>query len=101
MRWPGSVSRVPRRRSPSSVLAVTVTGCGGSSAPHVRAPSTSPATTAAAQRFLERYVTADGRVIRRDQGGDVVSEGQAYGMLIAEVAGRPAVADAVWRWTAQ
>ena len=39
----------------------------------------------AADRFLAGYVTGDGRVIRRDQGGDIVSEGQAYGMLIAEV----------------
>ena len=85
----------------SLVLAVTMAGCSGSSTPPVRTPSTSAATAAAAQRFLERYVTADGRVVRHDQGGDIVSEGQAYGMLIAEVAGRPAVAEAIWRWTAQ
>ncbi len=44
-------------------------------------------------------MTADGRVIRHDQGGDIVSEGQAYGMLIAEVAGRPGVAHTIWSWT--
>ena len=53
----------------------------------------------AADRFLSRYVAGDGRVIRHDQGGDIVSEGQAYGMLVAEVAGRPALARTIWSWT--
>jgi endo-1,4-beta-D-glucanase Y len=66
-------------------------GCVG--APHRAAAS------AAADRFLHRYVTSDGRVIRHDQGGDIVSEGQAYAMLIAESAGRPEVARTVWSWT--
>ena len=52
-----------------------------------------------AKRFLAHYVTADGRVIRHDQGGDIVSEGQAYGMLIAEAAGEPAIARTIWSWT--
>ena len=53
---------------------------------------------AAAQRFLERYVEADGRVVRHDQGGDTVSEGQAYAMLLAVAAGDEDrfVAAAVW-----
>jgi Glycosyl hydrolases family 8 len=59
----------------------------------------SPSTTAAATRFLNRYVTSDGRVIRHDQGGDIVSEGQAYAMLIAEVAQRPALVRTIWSWT--
>jgi hypothetical protein len=29
-----------------------------------------------AQTFLSRYVADDGRVVRQDQGGDTVSEGQ-------------------------
>jgi endoglucanase len=37
----------------------------------------------AGRDFLDHYVEGDGRVVRRDEGGDVVSEGQAYGMLIA------------------
>jgi endoglucanase len=44
-------------------------------------------------------VTSDGRVIRHDQGGDIVSEGQAYAMLIAEVARRPAALRTIWSWT--
>ena len=59
----------------------------------------SPSTRTAADRFLARYVTSDGRVIRHDQGGDIVSEGQAYAMLIAEVAQRPALVRTVWSWT--
>lgn len=53
----------------------------------------------AAATFLSRYVTADGRVLRRDQGSDIVSESQAYGMVIAELAGRPATVRSIWQWT--
>ena len=38
-------------------------------------------------------------MIRHDQGGDIVSEGQAYAMLVAEVAGRPALVRTIWSWT--
>ena len=41
----------------------------------------------AGQKFLDEYVEPDGRVVRRDEGSDVVSEGQAYGMLIAVAVG--------------
>jgi endoglucanase len=59
----------------------------------------SASTRAAAARFLAGYVASDGRVIRHDQGGDIVSEGQAYGMLLAQVAGRPALVRTIWSWT--
>jgi endo-1,4-beta-D-glucanase Y len=54
---------------------------------------------AAAQAFLTRYVEADGRVVRRDQGGDTVSEGQAYAMLLAAAIGDRTRFDRVWGWT--
>ncbi len=57
------------------------------------------AATDAAGHFLQAYVSADGAVIRYDQGGDVVSEGQAYGMLLAELDGKPAIALQIWGWT--
>jgi endoglucanase len=38
-------------------------------------------------------------VVRLDQGGDTVSEGQAYGMLLAEVAADPAAFRRIWDWT--
>jgi endoglucanase len=86
------------------VLALTpiMTACGTTAITHSPAPAALPstATRAAAERFLAGYVTSDGRVIRHDQGGDIVSEGQAYAMLIAEVAQRPALVRTIWSWTA-
>jgi endoglucanase len=76
-------------------LCLTASGCASSS----RSPR-SPSGSGTAARFLDRYVSSDGRVIRRDQGGDIVSEGQAYGMLIAELAARPSVVRTIWSWTA-
>lgn len=73
-------------------LAATLAGVAGCSA----TPGT-PAPTGSG--FLDRYVRADGRVARTDQGNDTVSEGQAYGMLIAEAAGEPALARRIWAWT--
>jgi endoglucanase len=51
------------------------------------------------QRFLDRYVAADGRVIRHDQGGDTVSEGQAYALLVAVGLEDRTTFDRVWAWT--
>jgi endoglucanase len=73
-------------------LAVAAAGCGGA------ATAASPQQQAAAA-FLSRYARSDGRVIRIDQGGDTVSEGQAYGMLLAEVAGDTATFGRIWGWT--
>jgi endoglucanase len=38
--------------------------------------------------------------VRRDQGGDTVSEGQSYALLLAQVAGDYSTLRRVWRWTA-
>ena len=38
---------------------------------------------AAADAFFDRYLQPSGRIARTDQGGDTVSEGQAYAMLLA------------------
>lgn len=50
-------------------------------------------------RFCDRFVTAEGRV--RDTGnGDVShSEGQGYGMLLAEASGDRAAFARLWVWT--
>ncbi|MGW8430888.1 glycosyl hydrolase family 8 [Curtobacterium citreum] len=48
--------------------------------------------------FLDRYVR-DGRVVRTDQGGDTVSEGQAYGLLIAYANDDRETFRAIWSWT--
>jgi len=73
-----------------------------SDGPGTPAGSDADATAqAAARRFLERYVAADGRVRRIDQGDDTVSEGQAYGLLLAAAVGDQARFDAVQDWTAR
>ncbi len=85
-------------------------GCGGppespspsASGGSPAGPSGSAANTLVSERhFLSGYVTADGRVLRRDQGNDIVSEGQAYGMLVAEVVGDTGLARTIWNWTKQ
>lgn len=52
-----------------------------------------------AERFLHGWVDSDGRVVRPDQGGDSVSEGQAYGMLLAVAAGDQGTFRRIWTWT--
>lgn len=83
-------------------LVMSAPACASGSA----SPATGPAGSGdpvarAADRFLSGYVTGDGRVIRHDQGGDIVSEGQAYGMLVAQLAGRPALTRTIWSWTSR
>lgn len=86
------------RRPAAAALALLVSASACASG----GPSPGASTRAAsADRFLARYVTDDGRVIRHDQGGDITSEGQAYGMLIAELAGRPARVRTIWSWTSR
>jgi endoglucanase len=86
-------------------LSMIATACGGadptppSGDDGARTVARTDLATPAA-RFLTHYVTSDGRVIRHDQGGDITSEGQAYGMLIAETAGRPDLVRTIWAWTA-
>lgn len=89
------------------------TGCGGASPTATGSPSGTGSAqstqgsgttaqdraVAAARFFLDRYVTPDGRVSRLDQGGDTVSEGQAYGMLLAAAIGDSQRFDAIWSWT--
>jgi endo-1,4-beta-D-glucanase Y len=57
------------------------------------------AATSAGREFLDSYTESDGRVVRRDEGGDVVSEGQAYGMLIAVAVGDQTRFRSIWQWT--
>ena len=78
---------------PALVLALALAGCAGGGAPH---PAPQPR---AARAFLSAYAQPDGRVTRPDQGGDTVSEGQAYGLLLAEVTGHHATFGRIWRWT--
>jgi hypothetical protein len=52
----------------------------------------------AALEFLDGYMRDDGRVERTDQGGDTVSEGQAYAMLLAAGIGDQVRFEVAWRW---
>lgn len=79
----------------AATVVVTMAAC---SAPTEPDTSAEDATAAAATAFLDTYVD-DGRVIRTDQGGDTVSEGQAYGMLLAMAAGDASRFDSIWSWT--
>ena len=51
------------------------------------------------ESFLDRYVQDDGRVVRTDQGGDTVSEGQSYALLLSVAAGDEERFARVWDWT--
>jgi endo-1,4-beta-D-glucanase Y len=63
-----------------------------------RPPSAEDLARAAADRFLDRYMEQDGRVVRHDQGGDTVSEGQAYAMLVSVAIGDQLRFDRAWGW---
>ena len=80
------------------LVAVATTACTASADNPPAAAD--DAARAGARAFLESYVEPDGRVVRRDQGGDTVSEGQAYALLLATAAGDHDRVTRVWRWTA-
>lgn len=90
-------------------IAVFLASCSGSSPSNRTAAGTGvdPTTqgwsdqlaVAAGKSFLDAYMASDGRVQRTDQGGDTVSEGQAYGMLIAAAIDDRHRFDEIWSWT--
>ncbi|MBW8824994.1 MAG: glycoside hydrolase [Acidobacteria bacterium] len=53
-----------------------------------------------ARTFLDAYERRDGRVVRTDQGGDTVSEGQGYALLAAVAIGDRGRFASAWRWSA-
>jgi endo-1,4-beta-D-glucanase Y len=85
-----------RRLLPFLLAALAFPGCGQAAQRHADADRVA---VAAARAFLDGYVDPDGRVVRRDQGGDTVGEGQAYALLTAAAIGDRARFDRVWRWT--
>ena len=92
-----------RGRSPSPwawSLLLGLLGLAGCGAGTVHdEPTADRALAGPAATFLQRYVDPDGRVVRRDQSGDTVSEGQAYAMLVAVGSGDAATFRTVWGWT--
>jgi endo-1,4-beta-D-glucanase Y len=103
----GSAHRVrrPLRILLAVLLVLALPGCGHAAQhqrPIPKAPSPAEADRLAvgsATAFLDGYVDPDGRVVRRDQGGDTVGEGQAYAMLAAAAIGDGARFDRIWGWT--
>ena len=94
--------RFAARRCALAFVLAAPAGCGSRAPNSMHAkPSTAEveSATAAGARFLASYVDPDGRVVRRDQGGDTVSEGQAYAMLIAVALGDERLFDTIWSWT--
>jgi endoglucanase len=65
----------------------------------LKGKTTDRLATDAARAFLSAYGTSSGRVARTDQGGDTVSEGQAYGMLAAAAVSDRRRFDQIWSWT--
>ena len=99
------------RSAPKVAAAVllsvsSVAGCSSSPPDAGGAVASSPLAVPSAlsaedagRAFLADYVTEEGRVVRRDEGGDTVSEGQAYAMLVAAAIGDRKTFAAVWSWT--
>jgi hypothetical protein len=71
-----------------------VHGPSGSDVPVQSSPEQS-----ASQKFFADYVQSDGRVVRTDQGGDTVSEGQADALRLAIGDDDADGFDRVWSWT--
>ncbi|TML97918.1 MAG: glycoside hydrolase [Actinobacteria bacterium] len=89
------------RRAAISLAAVAVlggAGCAGGRG-QVASPAAGASAIGAGRAFLERYTAPDGRVRRLDQGDDTVSEGQAYGLLVAAALDDTGRFDAIWGWT--
>ena len=94
-----------RARAPAVlvvVIAVSLVPIGRPRRDTAGLPSSTSSSEAlaAGEAFLDRYVDGDGRVVRRDQGGDTVSEGQAYALLLAVVVDDQVRFERIWNWTA-
>ncbi|MEY2848992.1 MAG: hypothetical protein RI885_1657 [Actinomycetota bacterium] len=92
-------------------LAWSLTGAGRTGSPSTDSQTTQstepgvdpdgdPTRTAEelGDEFLADWVD-DGRVVRRDQGDDTVSEGQAYGLLVAVGVSDETAFDSILDWT--
>ncbi|HWE71482.1 MAG TPA: glycosyl hydrolase family 8 [Acidimicrobiales bacterium] len=80
------------------IAALSIDG-SRAAAQHAAAVSTPDALARAdASGFLHRYLGPDGRVVRTDQGGDTVSEGQAYALLLSAATGQAADFASAWHW---
>lgn len=75
------------------MIAGLLPGCAAASPPP---PAKSYGPWAA---FAARFLAPEGRIVDSGNGGISHSEGQGYGMLLAEAAGNRAGFDRLWSWT--
>ncbi len=54
--------------------------------------------SSSATRFTSKFVDADGRAVRHDQGDDTTSTGQSYALLITAATGDRQAFDKSWTW---
>ena len=101
----GRRARAPRVRAVVLALGcLLLAECSSPSSPPASSgagsstTTTVPAAETAAVSFLARYVAANGRVVRLDQGGDTASEGQAYALLLAVAVHDARLFDSIWTW---
>jgi endo-1,4-beta-D-glucanase Y len=99
----------PSRTSPRRAIAIALVlilaasagavwaDTSGSGSPRARFERTT--ALADARAFLRRYVKPSGQVVRPGHGGDTVSEGQAYALLLAQATGEQRTFARVWSWT--
>ena len=94
-----------RRRSDlvavTAALALVCAGLLGGCTGTARGETSGSSATASARQFLHRYVSSSGAVVRHDQGGDTVSEGQGYAMLLAYAVNDRSLFTKIWRWTSR
>ena len=86
------------QRAAALVLGLTLL-IGTPSACGADAPSAEAVAITAGEAFLDRYLQPSGRIARTDEGGDTVSEGQAYGMLVTVALGDEDRFRHIWAWT--
>jgi cellulose synthase (UDP-forming) len=85
---------------PLLALSLLVLGCGHADASHARDARARERDGLSALWSFYKYAFVEaGRVVARDEGGVITSEGQGYAMLRAVWAGDRAGLDEVWRWT--
>src|ERR1700731_3139635 len=80
------------------LLMVACAGAVAIGAAPAAAAGTDASAIAAGQRFLARYVLGNGRVVRREQGADTASAGQAQAMLISVAVGDRRRFTRIWGW---
>lgn len=82
----------------AGIIAVATTTAATEGIAPTASASVSPIARSQAAAFLRTW-TDDGRVVRRDQAGDTVSESQAYGLLAAVIAHDEPSFSEIWGWT--